>query len=51
MEQPYNTNMKIKQLIKLLEKIDGEKIIVVIDSNDNEYVINDVNESGEVWID
>ena len=42
--------MKIKDLIKKLKQIDGNKELEIIDSNDYEFVINDISEDGLIWI-
>ena len=42
--------MKIKDLIKMLKKIDGNEEIEIVDSNDFEFVINDISEDGLIWI-
>lgn len=42
--------MKIKDLIKRLEVLDKEKKVVIVDGNDYEYVLMDINEEGEFWI-
>ena len=42
--------MKIKDLIKKLKQIDGNTEIEIIDSRGYEFVINDINEDGLIWI-
>ena len=42
--------MKIKDLIKKLKEIDGNKKIEIVDSNDYKFVINDISEDGLIWI-
>ena len=42
--------MNIKDLIKKLKEIDGNKKIVIVDSNDYEFEINDISEDGLIWI-
>ena len=42
--------MKIKDLIKKLKEIDGNEEIEIVDSNDFEFVINDISEDGLIWI-
>ena len=42
--------MKIKKLIEKLKELDGELEVKVIDDNENEMVIWDINEEGEIWV-
>ena len=42
--------MNIKDLIKKLKEIDGNKTIVIVDSTDYAFVITDISEDGLIWI-
>ena len=42
--------MNIKDLIKKLKEIDGNKKIVIVDSNDYEFEITDISKDGVIWI-
>lgn len=45
--------MKVKDLINELKKLDGDKKIVLVDSNDYEYSlleINEVEKNCVIWI-
>ena len=42
--------MKIKDLIKKLKEIDGNKEIQIVDTNDYEFIIVDISEDGLIWI-
>jgi hypothetical protein len=42
--------MTIKDLIKLLKKLDQDKEIQIVDDNDDPYIIEDISDGGVIWI-